>query len=110
MTVVEIKRPEKTLSREDLDQIAEYVDWARTNICGSGPESPKYINGLLLVGKLSQKSEHREAMRRLQGDDIRVEPYDDLISRSREYYNTVEKVLQKIAPEYSRSKRRAQKQ
>ncbi len=41
--VVELKHPEKKLSREDLNQIELYVDWARDNLIGSGPDSPNML-------------------------------------------------------------------
>ena len=103
-TVVELKRPEKTLARLDLDQIETYVDWARDHICGTGPDAPKHVSGLLLVGHLG--SGHKEKLRRLAGDDIRVETFADLCTRAKEYYGEVERRLQGIAPEYTKNKRR----
>lgn len=107
--VVELKRPEKTLSRQDLEQIEKYVDWARANIVGTGSDSPQYISGLLIVGKLSSDKAIQEKMTRLAGSDIRVEVYDDLLEKAQNIYGEVEKRLKKIAPEYSREARRAHK-
>ncbi len=107
--VVELKRPEKTLSRDDLEQIEQYVDWARANLLGSGPDSPKYITGLLIVGKLSSNKAIDGKMQRLAGSDIRVEQYGDLLERARKIYGEVEKRLKDIAPEYSRESRRERK-
>lgn len=109
VTVVELKRPEKTLSRRDLEQVEKYVDWATARFEGTGPDAPRYINGLLIVGKLSQASDIQKKQRRLAGDDIRVETYDDLYERAREYFNQVDAVLGKIAPEYTRKRRKASK-
>lgn len=103
-TIVELKRPEKTLSRKDLDQIAHYVDFARANM-GTGPDAPRFISGLLLVGKLNPKGDVQRAMDRLAGNDIRVQCYSDLHERSRRYYAEVEKALKKVAPEYMRRKK-----
>lgn len=105
--VVEIKRPEKTLERRALDQIADYVDWARTRFRGAGQTEPRYVSGLLIVGRLSSSAPVKEHMRRLAGDDIRVETYDEMRTRAREYYGQAEKSLAKIAPEYVRARRRA---
>jgi hypothetical protein len=104
--VVELKRPEKTLSRDDLEQIEEYVDWARSHIMGSGPDSPKYVSGLLIVGRLSGQRELEEKQRRLAGSDIRVETFDDLLQRADNIYREVERRLKQVAPEYSREARR----
>lgn len=104
--IVELKRPEKTLNRRDLEQVESYVDWARSNIVGSGPHAPRYAHGLLIGGRHGQKSEYDEKVRRLQGDDIRVETYRDLYSRGREQFAAVEQRLKTVAPEYSRARRR----
>lgn len=105
-TIVELKRPEKTLSRKDLDQIAHYTDFARAEMMGTGPDSPKHVSGLLLVGKLNSKSGMAAAIGRLAGNDIRVQCYTDLYDRSRRYYSEVERELKKIAPEYVRTRRK----
>jgi hypothetical protein len=107
LSVVEIKRPKKTLTRQDLEQIEKYVDWARSNIMGTGEKSPKYINGLLIVGKINPS--HKRKMERLAGDDIRVETYDDLNIRAQTVFGQVQRELEKIAPEYTRSKRKNRK-
>jgi hypothetical protein len=44
-TVVELKHPKKKLTREDVNQIEEYVDWIRSQV-GTGPDSPRYVGGL----------------------------------------------------------------
>ena len=104
--VVELKRPEKSLSRKDLDQIEQYVDWARANLKGTGLDSPAYIRGILIVGKLGGGAETKEKMERLAGDDIRVETFRDLLNRAQKVYGEVESRLRSIAPEYSRRARR----
>ncbi len=106
VTVVEIKRPEKTLSRKDLQQVAQYVDWARNQFEGNGPHAPKYINGLLVVGQLSSRGDVQRELKRLATDDIRVETFRDLHTAAREYYGQAERVLKHIAPEYTRSQRK----
>lgn len=109
ITVVELKRPEKKLSRDDLEQVESYVDWARSNLVGTGDDAPRYARGLLIVGRLSDKNDTQVKMRRLGGDDIRVETYSDLLQRSRKVYGEVEDRLKDIAPEYTRSARKAKK-
>ncbi len=107
VTIVELKRPEATLSRKNLDQIEDYVDWARENIAGgSGPDSPKYVNGLLVVGIISSQKGILKKVERLAGDDMRVQTFRDLHERSRQYYGEVDKILRNVAPEYSRTRRK----
>jgi hypothetical protein len=108
LTIVELKRPQKTLSREDLDQIERYRDWANANLIGTGPDSPVHIRGLLIVGQLSGGEIH-EKMQRLAGVDIRVETFGDILERARKVYGEVEDRLRRIAPEYSKQARRARK-
>lgn len=105
VTVAEIKRPGKTLSRKDLEQIASYVDWARGEFLGS-TSGPKYVRGLLVVGKLNPSPSVKELVRRNAGDDIRVETYDTLRVRAMEYYGQAEKELAKVAPEYLKNRKR----
>jgi len=107
--VVELKRTTKTLSRQDLEQIEEYVDWARANLIGTGPDSPSNVVGLLIVGKLSRDGAIAEKVTRLAGSNIRVETFDDLYHRANKVYGEVEERLKTIAPEYSREERHAQK-
>ncbi|MGH7771426.1 MAG: ATP-binding protein [Candidatus Binatia bacterium] len=107
--VVELKRPDKTLSRNDLEQIEKYVDFARSKLVSTGEGSPNYIRGLLIVGRLNSDSQIQRKMQRLAGDDIRVDTFDGLLERAERIYGQVEKVLKKIAPEYSREARRARK-
>jgi hypothetical protein len=107
--IVEIKRPEKKLTREDLEQIEAYVDWARSNLLATGQDAPRFARGLLIVGELSDKADIQEKMTRLAGDDIRVETYRDLLQRARRVYGEVQERLRGIAPEYSREARKARK-
>jgi hypothetical protein len=106
LTIVEVKRPEKTLSRKDLEQIEHYVDWARTHLRGTGPDSPAVIDGLLIVGKLSSKGDVQQKLERLAGSGIRVETFRDLHNASRRQFIAVERRLEQVAPEYSRAKRK----
>ncbi len=108
LTVVELKRPQKTLSRKDLEQIEAYVDWARENLADTGESvAPRFIKGRLIVGKMNGAL--KDKVKRLAGDDIRVETFRDLHERSKRYYDEVDVALQSVAPEYSRSKRRQSK-
>jgi hypothetical protein len=107
--VVELKRPEKTLSWKDLDQIEQYVRWARSHLISGGPASPVYVNGLLIVGKLSSDATVQSKMTDLQGIDIRVETFRGLLNRADKIYGEVERRLKKMAPEYSKEARKARK-
>jgi len=109
INIVELKHPTKTLSRKDLEQIEKYHDWAKSRLEGSGPDSPRDISALLIVGQLSTDGAIKEKVKRLAGSDIRVETYADLVVRARKIYGRVEKDLKKIAPEYSSESRKKRK-
>ena len=73
------------------------------------PASTSFIDGLLVVGKLSNSSSIQKKMERLAGDAIRVETYSDLHRASNEYYKNVDGRLKGVAPEYARGARRERK-
>jgi hypothetical protein len=106
LTIVEIKRPEKMLTLEDLNQIEQYVDWARDTLKSSGDAGFSVISGLLIVGRHSSAAGIRPKITRLLGSDIRVQIYADVSRRAKERYDIRDKALRKIAPEYSRSARK----
>ena len=71
--------------------------------------SVQTAGGPLIVGKLSGDGSVREKMKRLAGDDIRVETFRDLLNTAETVYGEVEKRLKKIAPEYARESRKSRK-
>jgi hypothetical protein len=105
--VVELKRPDKTLSRDDLEQIEKYVDWARANLLGTAAGAPNYVRGLLIVGRLNKDAAIQRKMERLAGDHILVDTFDGLLDRAEKIFGQVEETLRKIAPEYSKQARKA---
>ncbi len=109
LEVVEIKRPEKVLSWDDLNQIERYVTWARATLQGSGPNAPRYVRGRLIVGRLNPNNQVQQKVKTLAAADVRVETFGDLLERSKTVYGSIEKRYKKIAPEYSKSGRRAAK-
>jgi hypothetical protein len=109
INVVELKRPKKKLVRQNLEQIEAYVDWARSNLVGTGPNAPRFVRGLLVVGELNDKPEVQQKMTRLAGSDIRVETFGDLLLRARAIYGEVQQKLKDIAPEYTKQSRQARK-
>ena len=101
-TIVELKHPRKTLSRDDLNQIERYVDWAKSQYVGTGPSAPKYARGRLIVGNLGNDASLREKLTRLEGSDIRVETFKDLYQRAKYIYGIRDEQLRKVAPEFLR--------
>ena len=104
--IVELKRPHHKLTAKDLTQVESYVLWARANILNGGPDSPKYVDGLLIVGEIESKKEIELKRTNLASEDIRVETFHDLLNKAEKTFGETEKRLKNIAPEYSRSSRR----
>ena len=105
--IVELKRPKKRLSRKDLAQIEDYVDWARSHLVTSG--TIKYVHGTLVVGELSSNAEVLEKQRRLIQSDIKVETFDSLLDRAYKVFCDNELKLKMIAPEYYKDSREPRK-
>lgn len=106
--VIEIKRPEKTASRKDLEQIESYVDWAKTNfVLTSTTSNLSHVAGTLIVGKLPSGTQLAQKIDRLATANITVETWRDVYHRAQTYFKLVDDRLQHIAPEYTR--RRKQK-
>ncbi len=83
-------------------QIEKYLLWTRANIVGTGGHAPRYANGLLVVGNLTNDEKTRQKMGHLAGLDLRVETFRDLYAAARGFYDELDKRLQSVAPEYSR--------
>jgi len=94
---------------KDLEQIEKYIDWARASLIGTGPNSPKYITGLLIVGQRNSNQVIRSKQVRLAGSDIRVDTYGDSPDGARKIYGEVERRLKAVAPEYLRKARQSRK-
>jgi len=103
--IVELKRPEKTLDWGSLVQIEKYVLWARSNLMIGSENAPKYVTGLLVVGKNTKDTTVNKKREDLGSQDIRVETFSGLINRAKKVYGDVEKRLKHLAPEYSRTRR-----
>jgi hypothetical protein len=108
-TIVELKHPQKTLSREDLEQVSNYVDWARTKLIGTGEGTVQAVRGRLLVGSMGTNAVLRPQIERLRRDGIYVETFGEMYSRAIKYYSHLEQRLESIAPEYSRRRRLKEK-
>lgn len=106
VTIVELKRPHTILSKDNLRQIQDYTYWARANLVGKAPDAPKYVEGMLIVGRRRSDAEVALLETNMAASDIRVQTFDDLYNRAKNYYGFVEEKLEKIAPEYTRKTRK----
>ena len=82
LVVVEIKRPQLRATLKDLEQIEQYVRFARTQIRKSSDPACKYENvvGYLLCGTLVNTDDVQEKMNILSQSQIYVRRYGELLS------------------------------
>ena len=82
LVVVEIKRPESRASKNELDQIEEYVSFMRDYI--QTPTDPSYsykkVTGILLCGDLVNTYQARGKRDNLENSQIYVKRYMDLLN------------------------------
>ena len=81
LVVVEIKRPQLRATLKDLEQIEQYVRFARTQIRKSSDPACKYENvvGYLLCGTLVNTDDVQEKMNILSQSQIYVRRYGELL-------------------------------
>lgn len=80
LVVVEIKRPKKIASKDDLNQIERYVSFVRDREEQStDPEGIKQVDGYLLCGGLVNTGEVRQKRKNLEKAQIYVRRYSDLL-------------------------------
>ena len=81
LVVVEIKRPQLRATLKDLEQIEQYVRFARTQIKKSSDPACKYENvvGYLLCGTLVNTDDVQEKMNILSLSQIYVRRYGELL-------------------------------
>ena len=81
LVIVEIKRPWKKVSMEDLDQLRDYVVYARGEIAKSTDRDTGFdrVIGYLLCGGVVDTPEVRENRIILERSDIYIRLYSDLL-------------------------------
>ena len=101
LVVVEIKRPKKIASKDDLNQIERYVSFVRDREEQStDPEGIKQVDGYLLCGGLVNTGEVRQKRKNLEKAQIYVRRYSDLL-------RMVENMHREFLDRYKQLKERA---
>ena len=94
MTVVEIKRPGSKISKQQLDQIEEYVSFMRNHVANTTDPEFRYTNvvGYLLCGDMVDTYQVREKRGNLAQARIFVKQYSELLSMAqRVHRNFIER-------------------
>lgn len=84
LVVVEIKRPKKMASKNDLEQIENYVSFVRHR--EEQTTDPKQVVGYLLCGGLVDTWEVRQKRKNLEKTEVYVRPYSDLLRMVRKMH------------------------
>lgn len=101
LVVVEIKRPKKMATKDDLNQIERYVSFVREREEQStDPEGIKQVDGYLLCGGLVDTGEVRQKRKNLEKAQIYVRRYSDLL-------RMVRKMHKEFLDRYKHLKKRA---
>jgi len=78
LNVIELKRPESTIGRDELEQLEHYVDHVKT-LQGTDPTASYSTPvGYLIGGQLSRSPEVHAKAERLKKDSMHVRTYSDI--------------------------------
>jgi len=90
LLIVELKRPSVKAGEKELRQIADYVDFIRTELGSSKKTGIDRVEGILIVGRISTSKRKLESERnRLENDQIYVLTWNDVISNIRKALQTL---------------------
>jgi hypothetical protein len=97
--VVEVKRPGENISKKELRQVMDYVDYLRKNEKGTSDlERPgRIVQGYLIAGGIDDDAlPERE---RAHGDGVFMRTWDCLLKTAKEAHKQFYDVVKRRAPE-----------
>lgn len=77
LKVVEIKRPDITIGKNELEQLKDYVDFAR-EMHGSDPVGEREVEGYVIGEKLADSRKAQREYERMKNDGMYIRTYKDL--------------------------------
>ncbi|NRT75515.1 hypothetical protein [Clostridium beijerinckii] len=90
--IIELKRPNITISSEELSQITEYVEFFKTQF----PDSVDKVYGYLISDNMKLKPGVETLKSALVSQNIYVKSYSDLLNEARAYNNHLLKHMTKF--------------
>jgi hypothetical protein len=96
LKIVEIKRPEVTIGRDELEQLKDYVDYAR-DLQGSDPVGRRKVEGYVIGKQLADSRQAQHEYERIEQDDMYVRTFSNLQSMARKSHREFIEVLQRKA-------------
>lgn len=106
LKIVEIKRPDATIGKKELEQLKEYVDFAR-ELHGNDPVGRRKVEGYIVGKRVSDTRSARQEHRRVEKDDMFVRTYSDLRRMAkqsqREFLDVLERKAERTESEMLQS-------
>jgi len=96
LKIVEIKRPEVTIGRNELDQLKDYVDFAR-DLQGNDPVGRRKVEGYVIGKRLADSRKAKREYDRMEQDDMYVRTFNNLQSMARQSHREFLQVLERKA-------------
>lgn len=96
LKIVEIKRPEVTIGRNELEQLKDYVDYAR-DLQGDDPVGRRKVEGYVIGKQLADSRQAQREYERIEQDDMYVRTFSNLQRMARKSHREFLEVLQRKA-------------
>ena len=106
LKIVEIKRPDVTIGVNELEQLKDYVDYAR-DLHGNDPVGQRKVEGYVVGEKLADSRKAQREYSRMELDEMYVRTYSDLRRMARqsqkEFVDILERKAQRTGSEMLQS-------
>ena len=91
--IIELKRPNIKITRDELNQITDYVDFIEKQF----PGNVKEVKGYLISNNMEIDSNVEKTRKGLESQNIFVKSYSDLLAEARRYNNELYALYDNIA-------------
>lgn len=102
--IIELKRPNIKITRNELNQITDYVDFIKKLY----RENVKEVKGYLISNNMEMDSNVELTRKALESQNIYVKSYSDLLAEARRYNNELYTLYDEIADAKTRSNDRVE--
>ena len=91
--IIELKRPNIKITRDELNQITDYVDFIKKRYRKNVTE----VKGFLISNNMEMDSNVELTRKALESQNIYVKSYSDLLAEARRYNNELYTLYDEIA-------------
>ena len=96
LKIVEIKRPEVTIGRNELEQLKDYIDFAR-DLQGNDPVGRRKVEGYVIGKRLADSRKAQREYKRMEDDEMYVRTFNNLRTMARQSHREFLQVLERKA-------------